>query len=323
VLAFVPFAALFHFLSIWHLYAVAAVMGILTLFFDVADRAYLPTLVRRDQIMEANSKLSATGSLAEIGGPALAGVLVQVLTAPIAIAFDAVSFLWSAVWLGLIKKPEQRHIPEAGHEAHNVWREIGEGLRVTWEDGILRSLAVSATIRAFFGWFFAALYAFYAIQELGLTAGVVGVLVSAGGVGALIGAGLAGRLARRFGIGPLLVVASAWSGFFELMTPIASGPYFLVIAFMFAGQFFGDIGWEIYAISEVTLRQMVAPEHLMGRANATMQFLVGGAGPMGALVAGALAQATSARFALLVAALGALVATLFLLFSPLRNVKRG
>ncbi len=193
VLAFVPVAALLHILSIWHLYVVAALMGILTLLFDVADRSYLPTLVRRDQIMEANSKLSATGSLAEVGGPALAGVLVQALTAPIAIAFDALSFLWSALCLSLIKRSEQRHIPEAEHAEHNIWREIGEGLRVIWQDRVLRALAISATVRGFFGWFFAALYAFYAIQELGLTTGVVGLLVSAGGVGALVGAGACGE----------------------------------------------------------------------------------------------------------------------------------
>jgi len=292
-------------------------MGILSLIFDVADRAYLPGLVRRDQIIEANSKLSATGSLAEVGGPAIAGVLVQALTAPIAIAFDALSFLWSAGCLGLIRKPETRHIPEAGHEAHNMWREIGEGLRAIWHDGILRALALSAVTRGFFGWFFAALYAFYAIEELGLNTGVVGLLVSAGGVGALVGAGLAGRVARRFGTGPVLLIASLAGAACNLFVPLAAGPYFLVIAAMLFAQFFGDIAWEVYAINEVTLRQLVVPPRLMGRANATMQFLTGGAGPIGALVAGALAQATSARLALLVAVLGMLAATLWLVFSPL------
>jgi MFS family permease len=319
-LAFVPLAAMLGILSIWHLYVVAAVMGILTLFFDVADRSYLPAIVRRDQIMEANSKLSVTGSLAEVGGPALAGVLVQLLTAPIAIAFDALSFLWSALFIGLIKKSEPRHIPEVGHEAHNVWREIGEGLRLIWGNRVLRALAASAAMRGFFGWFYAALYTFYAIHELGLTAGVVGLLVSAGGVGALIGAALAGRLSRRFGLGPLLITTSFAGGTLALFVPLASGPYFLVVAAMFVAQFFGDSVWEVYAINETSLRQMVVPGHLLGRANATMQFVVGGAGPIGALIAGALAQASSARFALLIASLGMLAATLWLFFSPLRQM---
>jgi predicted MFS family arabinose efflux permease len=247
---------------------------------------------------------------------------VQALTAPIAIAFDALSFLWSALCLSLIKRPEQRHIPEAEHTEHNIWREIGEGLQVIWQDRVLRALAVSGTVRGFFGWFFAALYAYYAIQELGLSTGVVGLLVSAGGVGALVGAGVAGRLARRLGIGPLLIAISVGTGLCELLVPLAFGPYFLVIAAMLAAQFFGDIGWEVYSINEITLRQMVVPARLMGRANATVQFLTGGAGPVGALVAGALAQATSARVALLVAALGMLVATLFLIFSPLRRFRQ-
>lgn len=321
VLAFLPIAAFFHILSIWQLYVVAAVMGILTLFFDVADRSYLPTLVRRDQIMEANSKLSTTGSLAEVGGPALGGALVQLLTAPIAMAFDALSFLWSALLISLIRKPEERHTPEAGHEHHNMWREIGEGLRVIWQNATLRVLAISAAMRGFFGWFFAALYAFYAVQELGLTTGVVGLLVAAGGVGSLIGAGLAGRVSKRFGLGYVLVVTSVVGGLFELLVPLASGPYFLVIVAMLAAQFFGDIAWEIYAINEVSLRQMVVPHQYMGRANATMQFLVGGAAPIGALVAGAIAQSTDARAALLVAALGMIGASLWLVFSPLRRMR--
>jgi MFS family permease len=318
VLATIPAAALLNILSMGQLYVVAGVTGILGLIFDVADRAYLPGLVRRDQIMEANSKLSATGSLAEIGGPAIAGVMVQALTAPIAIAFDSLSFLWSAACLGLIKKPEPRHIPEdQEHQEQSIWREIGEGLRAIWHDAILRALALSATTRSFFGWFFAALYAFYAIEELGLNAGVVGLLISAGGVGALVGAGLAGRLARRFGIGPVLVITSLVGAACNLLVPLAVGPYFLVVAAMLFAQFFGDIAWEVYAINEVTLRQLVVRPRLMGRANATMQFLAGGAGPIGALVAGALAQVTSARVALLVAVLGMLAATLWLVFSPL------
>ncbi|MEO8287428.1 MAG: MFS transporter [Chloroflexota bacterium] len=320
-LAFVPAAALLGWLTIWHLYAVSAVMGILTLVFDVADRSYLPSLVRRDQIMEANSKLSATGSLAEVGGPALAGLLVQLLTAPIAIVFDALSFLWSALFISLIRKPEARHIPEDEHEEHNVWREIREGLRVILLDPVLRALAVSAGMRDFFGWFFAALYVFFAVEELGLSAGVVGLLVAAGGVGALVGAGIAGRLSRRFGIGPVLIAASLAIGCFALPVPLASGPIYMVIGAMLAAQFFGDIGWEVYLINEVSLRQMVVPQHLLGRANATMQFVVGGAGPVGALAAGALAQATSARAALFVAAIGMLLATVWLIFSPLRRLR--
>jgi MFS family permease len=321
VLSFVPLAALLNFLNIWHLYVVAAIMGMLTLFFDVADRAYLPFLVRRNQIMEANSKLSITGSLAEVGGPALAGALVQLLTAPIAMAFDALSFLWSALLIGLIKKPEHVNIPEEGEASRNMWREIGEGLRVLWENKVLRALAVSATMRDFFGWFFAALYAFYAIQELGLTPGVVGVLVSAGGVGSLVGAATAGRLSRRFGIGPVLIVTSIAGAILAMLVPLAAGPYFLVIAAMLAAQLFGDIAWEVYAINEMSLRQMVVPGRLLGRANATMQFLVEGAGPAGALVAGALAQSTSARFTLFVSAVGMLLATLWLVFSPLRDLR--
>jgi MFS family permease len=315
VLASVPIAAITGTLTMWHLYIVAAVHGVLTLFFDVADRSYLPTVVRRDQIVEANSRLSATGSLAEVGGPALSGALVQLITAPVAIALDAVSFLWSALCIGLIRTPEARHIPEA--QRNSVWRDIGEGLQLVWRTPILRALALGATTRDFFGWFYAALYGLYAIRELGLSAATVGLTISMGGVGALIGAATAGRAARRFGIGPTLVAASVIVGVIELLVPLAFGPFALVLSMLLFAQLAGDVLWEVYFINEMSLRQMIVPSRLLGRANAIMHFLVGGAGPIGAVVAGFLAQAITARYTLLIAALGMIASSLWLIFSPL------
>jgi MFS family permease len=321
ILLTIPIAAFFNQLHLWQLYIVAGLTGILTLLFDVADRSYLPSILPRDQLMEGNSRLSLTSSLSEVGGPAFVGFLVQIISAPIILVLDVISFLWSALWLRQIRTPEHPHTPEEGHEAHNILQETREGLSTLWRNPILRTLAVVGLLHSFFGWFFGTLYTFYALRELNLEPAVVGILISAGGIGALIGAAAARSLSRRFGLGRLLVIVAFGITLCELLVPLAVGPFALVFAAMFVAQLVGDIGWEIYIIGENSLRQMTVPSRFIGRVTATTQFLTGGAGPLGAIVAGALATATSARFTLLVAVGGFLLAALFLAFSPLVKLK--
>jgi Na+/melibiose symporter-like transporter len=320
-LSAIPLAALTHSLQVWLLYVVAALMGIFSLVFDVADRSYLPSIVQSDKLLEANSRLSITGSLSEVGGPALAGLLVQIISAPFTLALDVLSFLWSAFWLGLIRTPESPLSPEEGQDTPDIWRETREGIATLWSNINLRTLAVVAFLHNFFGWFFGTLYVYFAVRELGLSSGVVGLLISAGGVGALIGAASAERLARRFGLGRILVLSACTVVVVELLVPLASGPLVVILIFMLLAQFVGDIAWEIYAIGDTSLRQMSVAPRLMGRVTATMSFLSGGAGPFGAVAAGVLASATSARLALFVAVAGFGLAALWLALSPLRNFR--
>jgi predicted MFS family arabinose efflux permease len=321
ILLTIPVAAALNSLELWHLYVVAGLTAALTLIFDVADRSYLPSIVPRDKLMEANSRLGLTGSLSEVGGPAFTGLLVQVISAPLVLVLDVVSFLWSAIWLGMIRTPESRHAPEAGHEAHNIWRETREGLSTLWRNLTLRTLAGASLLHSFFGWFFGTLYIFFEVRELGLSSVWIGILISAGGVGALIGAASANALARRLGLGRMLVVIGFVIPLCALLTPLASGPFALVIAALLVSQLLGDIAWEVYFIGENSLRQMTVAPRFIGRVTATNQFLTGGAGPLGAVVAGALATATSARFTLFVAVGGFLLAALWLAFSPLGKMR--
>jgi MFS family permease len=265
--------------------------------------------------------LSITGSLSEVGGPALAGLLVQIISAPFTLALDVLSFLWSAFWLGLIRTPESSLSPEEGQETPDIWRETREGVATLWRNINLRTLAVVAFLHNFFDWFFGTLYVYFAVRELGLSSGVVGLLISAGGVGALIGAASAERLARRFGLGRILVLSACTVVVVELLVPLASGPLVVILIFMLLAQFVGDIAWEIYAIGDTSLRQMSVAPRLMGRVTATMSFLSGGAGPFGAVAAGVLASATSARLALFVAVAGFGLAALWLALSSLRNFR--
>ena len=309
----IPIAALLGRLTFTHLYVVAALAGVLTVFFDVAYQAFLPTLVATEQVFEGNSKLSLTGSLAEIVVPGLTGLMVQIISAPLTLLVDAVSFLGSAFSVALIRLPEPALPPRPPESS--VAREIGEGLRVTWGQPLLRAIAMSTAWGDFFGGFYGALYSLYALQVLGLTPVVLGLLIACGGLGALIGAAFARPLAQRLGQAPALVLASAMMSVFGFLTPLAGGPRWLVILCLLLPQLIGDLFRASFEISALSLRQVLIPVHLLGRVGASVTFLVGGVGTLGLLAGGLLGSAIGIRPAIWVAALGGAAATLLLVFS--------
>lgn len=316
----IPVAALLGWLRIEQLYLVAALVGILTVFFDVANQAFLPQLVTSKQLVEANSKMSASSSLAEVGGPALAGVLVQALTAPIAIVFDVLSFLISALCAGLIRGRETR--PSLVTERRHLWRDIHAGLHVIVADPVLRGIMLCSSTRNFCGGAFAALYSLYVIRELGMTPLLYGVFVGAGGAGALLGALLSNRLARRFNVGRILIGAALLDGMVMLLTPLAGGSKVVIVLLLVLGQLVGDFAYTIYEIQALSLRQVLVPAHLLGRANASMRVLVEGMVPVGALLAGFAATVLGMRMTLLIAAvLCCLLAPLWLFISPIRKMR--
>ncbi len=315
LVASIPLAALFGRLTLGHLYVVAALAGVLTVFFDVAYQAFLPSLVAPEQIFEGNSKLGLTGSLAEIVVPGITGLLVQIISAPFTLAVDALSFLGSALSLALIRAPEPAP-PARGPQA-SVAREIGEGLRLAWGQPVLRALALTAAWGSFFGGFYGALYSLYALDVLGLTPAVLGLIIACGGVGALLGAAAARPLARRLGQGPALILSSALMGLFGLLTPLAGGPTWLAILLLALPQLAGDLFRAVFEISALSLRQSITPVHLLGRVSASVGFLAGGVGTLGLLAGGLLGSAIGIRPAIWVAAVGGLAATLLLVYSPL------
>ncbi len=320
LLGTIPLAAMLGVLHIEQLYLVAVLVGALSVFFEVANQSFLPTLVQREHIIEGNSKLSASESLAEIGGPALAGVLVQAITAPIAILFDALSFLASALCAGFIHVYEPAPTPI--QEQQSLWREIREGLRLVLGNPVLRATTAALSTRAFFGGAFATLYGLYLIRQLGITPAIYGLLVTMGGLGALIGAVLASRLVRRFGLGPTLLGAMLLSGSISLTTPLAGGPKVLVVALLMTGQLVGDFGMEVYLINALSLRQSMIPDRFLGRANASANFLTGGMVTIGALLAGLLAGMIGMRLTLLIAVIAGLVISFsWLVFSPVRRLR--
>jgi predicted MFS family arabinose efflux permease len=314
LLFWIPVAYTLGFLRIEQLYVVAFVEAALGTLFDSAYRAYLPSLVGRGRLVEGNSKLATSSAIAEIGGPSLAGTLVQVVSAPFAILVDAFSFVASAISLMAVRA---REVGSPAHIRGAIVSEIVEGLSVVRRHALLFPLAASSVTAHFFGSFYAALYSLYLLNDLGLTPFLLGVVISAGGVSSLAGSVSAGRVIRRLGIGRSIVVMFIASSAIGILTPLATGPLFVATLMVFLPQFIGDGLQTIEGIATVTLRQAVVPDRLLGRVNATLDVLDHGVAPLGALVGAAIAEAFGVRTAIGVAWIGMASGVVFLLFSPL------
>jgi predicted MFS family arabinose efflux permease len=308
VLGAIPLAAALHRLSMNHLYLAAAAGGLLTVFFDSGYQAYVPALVRRENILEANAKLALTVSIADITGTGAAGLLVQWLTAPMAILFDAASFLCSAfsVW-----RIQAREPPPKLDGPRHMRREIAEGLREAWHNPTLRILTRRTGTAAFFMGFIGCLYVVFAIRELHLSPALLGGVIAIGGVSNLFGALISERLVKRFGIARTLLGSALVAGAAALLLPLARGPVPVCAATLALAQTF-DMAWPIYHINELTLRQTVTPDALLGRVNSAMHLLFRGIMPAGALAGGILAESIGMRLTLLAGALGFLLSSLWL-----------
>jgi len=316
VLGSIPLATVFGILRIQQIYAVVAVTGILSVLFDVAYQSYLPSLVQRDQVLEGNSKLALSSSIAEIAGPGLTGMLLQLLTAPIAILLDALSFLASALTVWLVRKTEPQVVPIP---RLHIWEELTAGMRAIAQSPIRRAIAGHSGTAGFFGGFFASLYILYAISDLHLSPSLLGAVIALGGVGNLLGAAIAPRLMPRVGIGATLIGSQLIMGAASLMIPLAHGSVVTATAFLMLAQV-GDVCWPVFNVCELSLRQAITPGEVLGRVNAAMQMLNRGLLPIGSLGAGTLAEIIGLRPTLAVGAAGLLVSSLWLVLSPIRTM---
>jgi MFS family permease len=307
-------------LSIEYLYVVAVLTGVFTVFFDVAYQSYLPVLVERDKLVEGNGKLEVSRSVAQIAGPGLAGTLVQLVSAPVTLALDAISFAFSALFLGLIKHTEPARA--ATQAKRNIWREIGEGMGVVFGSRYLRPIAACTGIGNLFGNIGSAVYTIYLVRELHLDAVVLGLIFGLGSIGALLGALMNGWLTDRLGLGPTILLTAVVFCIGPLATPLANGPVPVLMLILTAGYFITSWSSPIYNINQLSLRQAITPRRLLGRMNASMRFLVWGTMPVGSLLGGLLGELIGLRATLLVAALGGFLSVLPILFSPVRTLQK-
>jgi MFS family permease len=320
LLLVIPLAAWLGLLQMPLLYAVLFLTGTLGLLFGTADQAYLPSLVARERLVDANSKLALSRSAAEIAGPTLAGWLVQAVTAPLAIALDALSFLLSALCLGLIRQPEAA--PVRAEPVDHWWRELGAGLRFLLGQRTLLALTAATATVSFFNAALEALYLIYMTRTLALSPAWIGVIFGAGSVGFLIAALFPGRVIVRFGLSPTLIGGLILTALSDFTLPLAGGPQPLVIALLMAAQICFGFGLTFYNIGQVSLRQSITPPHLLGRMNGLAEFAIAGVIPLGALLGGLSGEWVGLRPALLLAAGGELLAVGWLLFSPVAAMRK-
>ncbi len=312
----IPAAAVFGMLSLNQLYGVVLLTGCMTVFFDVSYQSYLPFLVGRDRLVEGNAKLEGTQSVAVLAGPGVGGLLVQLLTAPYTIILDAASYLWSALWIGAISHRE----PKPQHDTHaGLIHQIRKGLIFVLKNPMLRAIAGTTATSNLFTTAGQSMLIVLLARHLGLPAGVIGVLMSIGAVGGVLGAVTAGRLANRIGHGRIIWASLAVTSPLTLIQPFLQRDWTLGVFAAFQVVIFAGI--VIYNVTQVSFRQQLCPEHLLGRMNATMRFFVWGAMPLGGLLGGILGDTIGIRPTLLVTGLGALTAFLWAYLSPLRSTR--
>jgi MFS family permease len=319
LLALVPLAWALGALSMPLLYVIALAIGLLGLFFDVAYQAFLPSIVARERLVEGNAKLELSRTAAEVTGPGLAGGLVQLLTAPVALLLDACSYVASGLLIAWIKTAEPA--PDRAARATRLLSEIREGVGVVLGDPRLRALVGGRGIVAFFNAMLEAVFVLYVARSLGVGPALLGAIFAVGGAGFVIGALLPERAARRIGVGPALAGGVALVGLSDLLVPLADGSRWVVVPLLTAAQFFFGIGLTVFNINQVSLRQAIVPGRLLGRAGGTTRVVTSALVPLGALLGGLLGEALGLRETLTLAAIGELLAALWLWRSPLRSLR--
>jgi MFS family permease len=314
LIGLIPIASVTGLLTIGLLYAVAVLAGTLTVIFDVGTLSYVPSLVEPRHLADSNSKLQASAGVAGIAGPGMAGFLVGLLTAPITLSVDAVSYLFSAAGVLAITKREP--VPEIPAERTSIRASIAEGFRAVYGTGLLRILlAQSATLNIGFG-ATSTLFAVYGIRTLHLSPDKLGISVGGLAAGALIGALLAARIGRALGMGRAMAASILGVSGSPLLLLIPHDASAVAMVWLIAGWFGHGFGIAVWNVNTITLRQALTPNRLLARMNATYRMMLFGALPLGALLGGLVGSAIGLRGAMLSGVLVLASPILWIFFSP-------
>jgi len=313
----IPVAAFAGTLTIEVVYAVAFVCGAQNVVGGTAYQVLLAQMAGRRRLVEANAKVALGETSAALVGPGLAGGLIQLVTAPFAIALASLTFVGSALMLRRIREP---HEAPAAQARPSVTTEIHEGLKLVWNNRTLLALAWVAGLWQILHHMQVAVLILFATRELGLSAGAIGLVYVFGGAGCVVASALAQRLAARFGVGPVIVHGLALTAFGWQAFGLVSGPGWLATMVLGAAMLVFDFGAVLYGITYLALRQAITPDRLLGRMTATMRFLTVAAAPLGSLAGGALATEIGLRSTLLtIGALGLLLVGGAVMWSPVRR----
>lgn len=312
----VPVAWWLGVLTLAQLVVVALLVGAATVMFDIAYQSYLPALVGREQLVEGNSKLETSRAVAEVSGPAVAGGVAQAVGAALGVLATGAGYLVSALFLLRIRTEEPRPRPP---EKPGLVHEIAEGLRFVFGHRSLRAIVGCTGTANFFSGVMTAVLVLFMVRELGLSEGTVGLVFSAAGIGAVLGALTTNRWNKRFGQTTAIWLSALVTMPFGLLVPLGAADWRL--ALLVVGDVVVAYGVVVYNVSQVSYRQSICPDHLLGRMNASIRFVVWGALPLGGLVGGALGEAIGVTPTLWVAVAGQAVASLWVVLSPLRTAR--
>lgn len=319
LLASIPLAAAFNVLSMGQLYVVAFLSAAATVFYQVAYFAYLPGLVEPGQLAEANGKMELSYSIALVSGPGIAGALVQITSVAGTILLDVFSFVISSINLLRIKTVEKTARQPEAHG--NIWQEIRVGLGFILRHPLLRSLAASTGTTVFFRVAINSQLTLYAIRDLKLEPGLLGLIMAAGSFGPLLGAVVASRVNRRLGVGRATLWIKLAGDMAYLLIPLAFGPVWLVAIMLILAVFLSNFVVPIYNINVGTLNQTITPAELRGRVSASNRFLSWSSIPLGTLLGGIFGGIIGLQPTLLIAAIGVSFSFLWLYLSPVRHLE--
>ena len=318
-MAAIPLLWLLDVLQMWHLIVLATLVGVARVFFDVAYQSYIPVLVRRDQIADANAKLETTSQLAGIGGPALGGALLTIVQAPLVLAATAVTYLVSFVMLVTIRDTE---VPAPRESRRPLWQEIREGAAFVVNQPLLRRIVANTALSNLFGTLAFTMLPILILRELGLPVAVVGAAASVAAVGGLLGATISARLTRVVGEGTIIVVSAVGCGLaglgFAAMAMLEGGA---AIAVLMVSEFAMSFMVVVYNVAQVSFRQRICPTPLLGRMNASIRFVVWGVMPIAGLASGILSTAFGVVSVMWIGAVGGLLASAIVVFSPLLRMR--
>ncbi|MEY9849233.1 MFS family permease [Streptacidiphilus sp. BW17] len=317
--ASIPIGAATGLLTLGQLYFVALATGVLSVFFAIAYQSYLPVLVGKEELVDANGKLGTTQSFAQLVGPSLGGLLVSLVGAARAIATDAGSFAISALSLFLIRTPEEKPTLPATGEKRNLRAEIIEGLRFVVGHPILRKVVASTAVSNFFGSITMALQMVFLVRVLHAAPWIIGLVMAGSAVGGLIGGLIANRLGKAIGTARMIWLPALLFGWTGLLVPLAQ-PGWSTILVAVGFTLLMVIG-VLYNTAQVSYRQTICPPALLGRMNASVRWIMWGTMPLGAALGGVLGSYFGIRPVMTVAALGDWAAVLFVVFSPLRKLR--
>lgn len=314
LIGLVPLSSVTGLLSIGLLYVVTTLVGTLNMVFDVGALSYVPNLVERRHLPEGNGKLQASTAVAGIAGPGLAGLLIGLITAPITLSVDAVSYLFSAFGLIAIRKAEP--YPEVPEVPASIRQSIAEGLRAVYGSKLLRALLTQGTaLNLFFGAFIT-VFVVYAVRILHLSPAELGIVMAAAAVGSLVGAMTASRVRKALGLGRVMLVNTVGVSVTLLLLLVPRHASLPGLAILCGAQFVYGANITMFNVNAITLRQITTPKQVLARMNATYRMLLFGAAPFGAMLGGLLGSAFGLRSALVISLLAMTSPLLWLFFSP-------